>query len=141
MYNIIKNIYYSIYKIYNMLIYHETIIETIFIHIIVKIKTINSHILASYAIKSIKLELGLNSNFVNDIRKKYNNTSISMIFTISFKSYDGWKADEVSIYRDDFDSIESINYNKLRDILIFELDDVIERYNIEYIEYFNIKII
>ena len=64
-----------------------------------------------------------------------------MIFTISFKSYDGWKADEVSIYRDDFDSIESINYNKLRDILIFELDDVIERYKIEYIEYFNIKII
>jgi hypothetical protein len=141
MYKILAIIYNSVYKIYNNLFFHKTQILGIYINISIYIKTLDIVYLSKYAMKVIKYEIMINDNHFIDINNKYDNNNISIMFTISFKSRDGYRAEEVKLYSKDYDTINDIDYNHLYDKLLFELDSAVERYRIEYFESINIKIL
>jgi len=141
LYNSIKSNFYKIYKFFNQLNYHSLDIYDIYIQISITLKTIDTDFLSKYAIKAIKHELYMNSKHFILINDKYDNSNVSIMFTITFKSLDGYRAEEIALYSKDYEYINKIDYNYLQEKLLYELDDAVSRYRIEYFESLNIKVL
>jgi len=83
-------------------------------------------------------------NYKSDIIKvleRYDDSNFNVMVLTSFTTKEGYRANEKNIYSSYHKNIESVNYTMIENNTREKLVEIFERYNIEKIDNFKVKIV